>query len=772
MHYLVQLISLFFLGIIFNLTLSAQELEYCGTETTEADMAWLKSFKQNPPTNFKMSEELIYLPIQFHIVGDDLGNGYYKQASVLQMMCDLNADLEATDHVFRFYIYENEFQYHNASFIYNHPNTNGQTASFFNQNNNDEAVNIYLVADPIGACGYYSTSANMVCVAKSCAGPEATTFIHELGHFFSLPHTFVGWEYYDDDPPVGLWENVDRTGPNKNCHNTADLFCDTGPDYLDFRWGCPWDSLTDAYDVPFNVDGSFYMSYSLNSCRSRFSEEQKEAMEANLLFQRSYLLDHQQDLNFEPISETTVHYPAGGSIPAGDVLFQWATVEGVTAYQFRVSGFTSGFELDTLLTTNEIVLSDLPAGELHVWGVKPYNDGNYCVPAVSGNFVPSANAQFSLNDLNVVQPSCHAASDGSITIEVGGGDGNYEFLWEDGTVGATIENIEEGTYDVDVTDGSGNTETIKIKVGEPDAVTGTVSQGLNGQLSLDIDGGFGPYSVEWPNGDTSLTTVGLEAGEQNLLLLDPYGCEVDLTFTVLNIVTETTNISCADEIDGQFEIISVVGGTAPYTYYFEETLMDDLIIDSLATGQYEIEVLDNLGNSARFDFEITTPEAVEMEVTGDDFFMVASGSGGTPPYQIEWNIDGQFYEGDSLELSEIPVGVYSVTLIDDLGCTNVKDFTVLFSGIENLNDVDGYLLNVFPNPVVGGYFILGMNFVRSEMGSLQIFDEMGKEIYSSQKKILPNQDSWKIDTQNWNTGIYFLQLKTESGQWVQKIIID
>jgi len=768
------LIGLFISGFcLLSTTVNAQELDFCGTHMTEEDIAWLRSFKQNPPANFKQVDELIYIPLQFHIVGDDLGNGYFKQASVLQMMCDLNADMDATGHSFRFYLYENEFIYHDESFIFNHEDTNFQTANFFNQNNNDEAVNIYMVADPIGACGYFSPGVDMISVAKSCANPAATTLTHELGHYFSLPHTFFGWEFFDnEDPPIEFWENVARTGPDKNCHETADLFCDTEPDYLDFRWGCPWDTLTDATGVPFTVDSSIYMCYSTDGCQSRFSNEQMEAMEANLQFQRSYLLDHQQSLNFAPISETTVHYPAGGDVPAGDVFFQWAAVEGVNSYQFRISGFTSGFELDTMLAENEIIIPNLPAGELHVWGVKPYNDGNYCLAAVSGNFVPSSSAVFTPTILAVIQPSCNGVDNGSITIEVAGGDGNYAYLWEDGTIGPTINNLAEGTYDVQVTDGTGNTETIKIKVGEPGLVDGEVTQGLNGELNLTVDGGVGPYTTVWPNGDTTLSTSGIEAGEHTVTLIDGGGCDATITFTVLGLETSISNISCSGEVDGKIEFLSGVGGTAPYYYIYEGSLLDTTEMNNLASGSYEIEVRDNLGNIAFFDYEIVEPAPINVEVFPDDFMMIAEGTGGTPPYEFEWGFGNTLEYGDTIDVSNVDNGVYNLTMTDASGCTTNRNFVVQLSGIEDLNSLTGYSVNVFPNPVIGNHFFLDMNFTRSEKAVLRVFNETGKEVLVESKTIAADSDFWKVNTAEWSAGIYLIQLQAESGQLMQKLVVE
>ena len=124
---------------------------------------------------------------------------------------------------------------------------------------------------------------------------NGTTIAHELGHFFSLAHTFFGWEgntYNCSLPtptvtPSGvLVEYVSRTKMFNNqllCKVAADGFCDTQADYnLGFGWpssaGCVYSGCAkDPDNVPLDPDEKNIMSYFL-SCLEYFSEEQKEAI--------------------------------------------------------------------------------------------------------------------------------------------------------------------------------------------------------------------------------------------------------------------------------------------------------------------------------------------------------------------------------------------------------------------------------------------------------------------------------------------------------------
>ncbi len=77
-----------------------------------------------------------------------------------------------------------------------------------------------------------------------------------------------------------------------NCYDSGDRFCDTRPDYLNYRWACAPDSLSvtvqkDPNGVEFRSDATLYMSYSLDVCSNRFTDEQIEAMRTNFQFKKA-----------------------------------------------------------------------------------------------------------------------------------------------------------------------------------------------------------------------------------------------------------------------------------------------------------------------------------------------------------------------------------------------------------------------------------------------------------------------------------------------------
>lgn len=152
----------------------------------------------------------------------------------------------------------------------------------------DSTINIYLVESiitPAGAAGYAhgpGDPADAIVIQKS--GITDMTPVHEMGHFFGLPHTFEG-----PGPGLGSVELVNGS----NCATTGDGFCDTEADPYpvgddtnapcNFIYG-PTDANSQYYTPP--VDN--IMTY-FKACRCRFTQQQYNHMAYTYYTSRNYL---------------------------------------------------------------------------------------------------------------------------------------------------------------------------------------------------------------------------------------------------------------------------------------------------------------------------------------------------------------------------------------------------------------------------------------------------------------------------------------------------
>ena len=401
---------------VFTGTLLAQtsyDVHPCGTAPEKTE--WLKKYQANRDA-FPKSDETLLIPVTIHIVGKESGTGFFQVDNVLAAFCTLNEDFAPAN--IQFYI-AGDFNYIYNNDYYDYDNF-GTGLDMMDEYDVPNTINSYIVQNPAGTCGYNYPGSGRVALGKNCMQATDHTWAHEIGHDFSLPHTFYGWEFYDDDA-VNFFEaapevlqinedfqiEVEKTD-GSNGFTSADGFSDTPADYLAFRWNCGADNLSnqtqlDPDTVQFVSDGTFFMSYAGDNCMSRFSDEQIEAMRASVLDQRQNLLDLVDaqapltDLSVTPITPLEDEV-----VPFYDeVTLEWEPVLGATRYYVEITpSSVFGFVLyKYVVNTNSLITNDLRQNRTYYWRVTPYNEQYTCVePVGSFSFMTS-----NVTDIPVVE---------------------------------------------------------------------------------------------------------------------------------------------------------------------------------------------------------------------------------------------------------------------------------------------------------------------------------------------------------------------------------
>ena len=371
--------------LFFNLILEGQKKpeSYCGYH---GKSEWLTQYQQNPDAFLKRkSGAITYLPMAVHLVGKDDGTGHFPPRQVLDALCTLNSDFQ--DSEIQFYL-EDEFNYLNNDDWYEHEWRGGR--EMMTENSLDGLINSFFVNDPAGNCGYYSPGPDALAVSKACSGINDHTWSHEVGHLLSLPHPFVGWEGTDvngnEPAPIRVNGNLVEFLDGSNCRNAADGFCDTRADYISNRWSCTGQGesreLIDPKGETFRADGSLFMSYANDACSSRFSDEQIDAMHANVLNRRPELLKNPTPLasidtegGIQPLTPGS-----GETVSTGEVLISWEPVKNATHYYVEVSVFPNMAVLleREIVTTNEFLAKDITFERPHFWRIRPFNFFDFC----------------------------------------------------------------------------------------------------------------------------------------------------------------------------------------------------------------------------------------------------------------------------------------------------------------------------------------------------------------------------------------------------------
>lgn len=348
-----------------------------------------------------------YIPVAVTSVANTSGVGHANVNTVLAMLCDMNADY--ADQNVHFFL-KDSIRYRQNDNMYNNAG-NFASATYMSQNKVPNALNIYLsntVQNSVAS--FYSPAGDYVFIITSEGNGTSNTATHEVGHFFSLNHTFYGWEgiayhttYQGQNAPNSLGgrptERVLRSGTGSNCATAADGFCDTPADFISDRWLCPYIGdqgvlAKDAAGVDINPDESNYMSYFADACVNNFTTEQKAAILVDLQSRGWSNLAMPTPNNAVAGASVVATAPINNQVllanGSNTIQLQWQAVTGATMYVVDLERTLLGQAVSTVFSTlvvgrnnysfNTSVLPTPPANGTHDyrWSVKPLNSVNLC----------------------------------------------------------------------------------------------------------------------------------------------------------------------------------------------------------------------------------------------------------------------------------------------------------------------------------------------------------------------------------------------------------
>jgi len=388
-------------------------------------------------------------------------------------------------------------------------------------------------------------------------------------------------------------------------------------------------------------------------------------------------------------------------------------------YEISCSGLSDGFiAIDTVLggvgpytyswlsrpeTTDSI--GGLPAGNYQY----TITDANNCLLTIDVTLTEPDPLVLSasLSDFNGYQIDCNGNSTGTIDVSMLGGTINtdYTYAWTPNTadVTASVANLTTGTYCVHVTDDNGCAVDTCFDMNEPTAlvvdslVSGvypggwnvSCNGGDNGNIFSYESGGVIPYGYYWSNGDTTQNTLNVSVTIYYLTVTDLNGCiasesiNIQEPLLVSTTIDLQTNVNCTGDASGSITV-STLGGTPGYNYSLDGiTFTTATTFNNLAAGSYVLYTVDTNGCMDSIAFTISEPAvALSSQITSQtnvDCFgnstgsVTVSGLDGTPPYQ--YSIDGINYQSSGT-FTLLPVGSYTVTILDTNGCTAIQPVSI------------------------------------------------------------------------------------------------
>jgi len=330
-------------------------------------------------------------------------------------------------------------------------------------------------------------------------------------------------------------------------------------------------------------------------------------------------------------------------------------------------------------------------------------DFNGCTVVSSANITQSTALTLTVG--SSTNPTCFGGTNGSITVNGNGGTGSYLYSINSGPnqVSPTFTGLGTGSYTIVVTDVNGCTSNVTTTLTQPTSITATpvitnvtCNGGSNGQITLVVAGGTGPYTYLWSNGGTTNPLTGLTAGTYSVIVTDVNGCTLNLTnLTVTQPSALTINpIATPPTICiGQSSNLTSnpTGGTGPYTYLWTNgATTQNTSVSPLTTTTYTVQVTD--ANGCNINGSVTvnvnppltggTSASPSTICAGSSTTLTATASGGDGgPYNFTWVPGGS---GQTINVNPTNTTTYVVTISDGCGPNITSTVTVTVNPNPNV----------------------------------------------------------------------------------------
>jgi hypothetical protein len=223
------------------------------------------------------------------------------------------------------------------------------------------------------------------------------------------------------------------------------------------------------------------------------------------------------------------------------------------------------------------------------------------------------------------------------------------------------------------------------------AATDALCAGAMSTVDLTVSGGTAPYSYSWDNGATTEDLMEV-AGNYNVVVTDANGCMAMASATItepamLMLTTDLMqNPTSCGVTDGAISI-TVTGGTVAtdYTYNWNGGAFTTQDLTGLGGGVYSLVVTDDNGCMVEPSFSLSDPSAPTVAINiGLSTLVLDCFNGSNGAIELDVTLNGSattatytWSNGATTEdLTGLVAGSYSVTVVDDNGCTSGLAATV------------------------------------------------------------------------------------------------
>lgn len=326
-------------------------------------------------------------------------------------------------------------------------------------------------------------------------------------------------------------------------------------------------------------------------------------------------------------------------------------------------------------------------------------------------------------EVNKKNPTCYGANDGTIYLDISGGEAPYTYMWDTGEKATSLLNLVEGTYKFSLIDANGCKAFTEVKLENPEKLI--IDLGTDKTLCIDqtyvLDA-----SIEDENATYSwMSSNGFSSKEASITITEEGIYTVTATSSLGCVATDTITIN-----------------------YSNQEINAEFLMSSQAYINEEVVVF-HTSNPAPESFEWMLPDEAKVVEEKENTVVLSFSKAGT--YEV----------GLLTKVGDCVQEVYKKVVVEEE------------SGLVDPGDTETPFIEAFsisPNPNKGS-FSVSIDLVEATPISLRIFNTQGQFI----TKYIPNEtlEEYSIPfTMNLASGMYVVVLETAKQTQVKRMIVD
>jgi gliding motility-associated-like protein len=407
-------------------------------------------------------------------------------------------------------------------------------------------------------------------------------------------------------------------------------------------------------------------------------------------------------------------------------------------------------------------------------------------------------------NFTIKKPSCYGKCNGEVAASPSGGFGTpYTFRWSGGRTTSDVVGRCAGDISLTITDSKGCKLETVASVPQPPkievkAVADTIYNGYavrcadsqDGQATVKPQGGAGNFTIVWKTtpAQTERTAIGLKADTlYKVLVYDKNGCSDSTTVKLTApppILAEfsTKSPRCFGDKDGEIVVEKIKGGTAPYSFSFEEKKYPfdgtPMRLKNLVSGAYFLIASDANGCTQPQNLNIIAPPKLSIISTddtlihfGDDIQLFANVATPSVLGAVKWSSSRDSVGLNCTNCPSIMVSprlttFFNVIVKDSFGCEAKKQILIKVDKLRRVFVPTAFSPNEDGH---NDYIMVHSGRGARKIHNFSIFNRWGSMVHQV-KNITPNDDmmSWdgRFRGKELPTDIYiwFIEVEFEDGE--------